>query len=258
VGAGGLSAEELLEAFTDQVKDPATWWDAVTDGQFARPLQEVEGLPDLRIVLPWLRGFGPPLQRELLGDEAYLDLLQGTGGPLIKHIDTDLVVRTLGRSLGDVAWGPLAPYMMSLGWAITLAPEQIENIMTGAPASEYLADGIVDTGGFILSEIAGIGGGAIGAKVSGGNPAGILGGKFITDVLVGGAYDTYAEKSGWREKLTALIEAQFDGQREAASEGVDWMERENEVRVPTPPPESSPQSPPEPEASETPQPSHRE
>jgi hypothetical protein len=228
-----LSARELLEVFTDRWSEPSTWWDAVIERRFAEALKKVEGLPDITIALPWLHGFGPPLQKELLNNPAYLEFLEDTGGTLIKRIDTDIAIRTLGRTLGDDVFGPLAPVLMSLGWAISLAPEQIENWNKGAPLSEYLADAIVDTGGFVISEVAGDLAG-LGTEAWTGNPALALGAQFVGDIGIGVAYDLLIRDLEARDRLRQEIEALLtaDGAHKE-----NWLQREKEIRVPTPGPD---------------------
>jgi hypothetical protein len=229
----------LEEAIQGQLRDSETWWDAATDDNLAKLAQRVRNLPEIEVALPWLKGFGPALQKQLIGDENYLDFLEGLTGPLVRRIDPNVAVRSYGRAVGDAS----APPLLGVGWALTLAPEQIKDLKEGAPASEHLADAIIDTTGFAVSEASGWGLGALLFAATGENPIAGFVGKFIGDFGAGIYYDIKAEEGGWREELQAEIEkiyaCLFVGENTCgvnARNLGEWLEED--IRVPTPGPQT--------------------
>ena len=170
------AGERLLEQL------PSALVGLIEDGDLAKFLQQVQGLPAVTFAFP----MDDPL------------------APFLKTIDSDYAVRAVGRALGEPLLSPLA---LVGGWALTLYPEFSENVDNGAPAAEFLADGMVDSVGFGVGELAGwvvglgtapeIGPAAIGAKLG-------------ADVVVGAAYDAAADGLGVRQWLTARLQGERD------------------------------------------------
>ncbi len=78
--------------------------------------------------------------------------LGGASKVLTYSIDLKASIRTIGRTAGEDLLGPA---FLVAGGLLTVAPNQIENIFQGASWNDYVGDALVDTGGFIASEIVG-------------------------------------------------------------------------------------------------------
>jgi hypothetical protein len=224
--------KSILERFADKISEPGTLWGILTDNEVAELMRKVKNLPDITVVLPMLRGFG----------------MDDVTGPLIRSIDLDMGVRSFGRLIGDVGAGPL----FGVGWGITLAPEQLANIKTGAPWNEFVADALIDSAGFVGSEgagwVVGVGAGVGGAAI--GHPEVALPVKISVDLGAGMIYDSYIDENNIRDWLTGKIGDLPDEFRARLADGSEW-----EIRpIPTPPegpwatgtptPNSSTRSPP--------------
>jgi RHS repeat-associated protein len=109
---------------------------------------------------------------------------------IIKHlIDIKILTRIGGRGMGDV----LLPALLPLSILITIAPNQIENILGGSTSwNDYVGDFVVDGGGFILSEAAGTAAGAALIETGGG----ALVGKVTADFAFGLAWEAKMESGG--------------------------------------------------------------
>ena len=120
--------------------------------------------------------------------------------PMLRRIALDETAQSIGRTLGRTIGDSLVVPAFMVGYGLTIAPEQIENILTGARWNEYVADMAVDSGGFFVSEGAGYLGGALGVSLGLG-PVGGLGGKLGGDVAAGVAWDYIADRNDWRSQL---------------------------------------------------------
>lgn len=127
-----------------------------------------------------------------------LGLTDEFAGPLLRQVDSNYLVRGVGRLIGDASVPPL----FLIGWGLTIAPEQIENISTHAPWDERVADGVVDSGNFLVGEAVGW---VVGLASFPQTGPGAVGAKLALDVGAGFAYDVVADNFNWREKLTAEI-----------------------------------------------------
>ncbi len=179
--------QNLLERLADQVAGEIAEW-ILTDKNVAGFLRKVRNLPDIPVVLPMLRGFG----------------MDDLAGPIFRRIDTSLWVRSFGRLIGDAA----APPLYAIGWGLTIAPEQIQNIRTGAPWNEYVADLAIDSGIFGASELAGWAGLGIGTAIGPefGMPWLGLPLKFGFDLFAGASLDYVSDEHEWRKWLMIEIE----------------------------------------------------
>jgi hypothetical protein len=139
--------KSLLDYLADQFRQPKFFWDLITDKHVDAWMRTVRNSPPVTLVLPMLRGLG----------------MDEVAGPLVQTFDSSFWVRSVGRFVGDAAATPL----LIIGWGISLAPEQIRNIGSGAPWNEFVADGIVDSGIFVGSELAGVAGFGIGDAIGG-------------------------------------------------------------------------------------------
>ena len=156
-----------------------------------------------------------------------LGLADDLAGPLLRQVDTGFIVRGFGRLVGDVSVPPL----LLIGWGLTLAPEQVRNITTHAPWNERLADGIVDSGNFLVGEAAGWVVGLLSVPEAG---PGAVGLKLAADVFAGAYYDAKADQSNWRELLTTEIgEIPDEALRSLAERAQQLLEHEA-YRIPTP------------------------
>jgi hypothetical protein len=176
----------ILEYVADQTFSPEFFWGLMTDRNFQRMLTNTSGLPDITVALPVIRGFG------------YDDLPM----PLLRRLGLDETAQASGRLLGRTVGDSLFPPAFVVGYCLTIAPEQIENIITGAQWNEYIADLLVDSGGYLVSEAGGYVGLAIGAPAG---PGGEVVGKLAGDVLAGARWDMMADSGGWREELAEAI-----------------------------------------------------
>jgi len=189
----------ILEYVADQIASPEFIWDLLSNGDFQRLLANARGLPQIIVAVPVFRG--------LLDYESAMPLLRSFGEmpmPMLRRIALDetaqSIGRTLGRTVGDSLLGPA----IIVGYGLTIAPEQVENILTGARWNEYAADLAVDSGGFIVSEGVGYVAGVTAFSLGLG-PPGAVGGKLGGDVLAGVVWDYLADKYAWRDQLEEII-----------------------------------------------------
>ena len=168
-----------------------TVWSAVVDlvGNAAQYLAEHPKIGPLTLPIVIPGGFG-------LSDEGAVVLYR-----LIDEI-SPLAVRSIGRGVDEVL-GPLA---WPAGWALTVAPSQIENEVLDAPMHEREADLELDTYGFVLAEALGDIAFLLTAEFG---PISIPFGA-ATDLVVGAAYDTLLERSGFRDAYVAMNEPRPD------------------------------------------------
>jgi hypothetical protein len=179
--------KDWVDRLLDQLRQPEFFWDLITSPPATRWMRQVRDLPPITVVLPMLRGFG----------------MDDVAGPLIRTIDTSFWVRSAGRLLGDAA----APPLFVVGWGLSVAPEQIQNIRTGAEWNEFAADFAVDSGIFLASEgvgwFTGVAGTAFGAQFGApwvGVPA-----KLIGDFGTGFGLEWAADTLNLRPWLTEVI-----------------------------------------------------
>ena len=156
-----------------------------------------------------------------------LGLTDDLAGPLLRQLDSSYTVRAVGRLIGDASVPPL----FVIGWGLSLAPEQIRDISSGAPWEERMADAAVDSGNFLFGEGVGIVVGAITAPQAG---PGAVGLKLASDVGAGFAYDVAADQFDWREKLTTKVGEISDEAMRTLAETTQRMLQQEAYRVPTP------------------------
>lgn len=128
-------------------------------------------------------------------------LPKGFGRQNIEIVNTTIsfkTIRIVGR-LGD----DTIPATFIAGGLLTLAPEQIENIHKGAPISEYVADALIDGGGYVVSEIVGDAFGAASAPIVGPWAIGVM---VLSDAWAGNIYDNYFTDER-RSFLQEILEA---------------------------------------------------
>ncbi len=188
VNAEGVAGDRpVLEYIAEQIASAEFFWGLLTNRNLQRMLADARGLPDIVVALPILRGFG------------YEDLPM----PLLRRIALNETAQDVGRVLGRTLGDSLFPPAYVVGYGLTTAPEQVENILTGAQRNEYIADLLVDSGGFVVSEAGGYVGMGFGGLVAG--PGGAVGGKLAGDVAAGAGWDLVADRLGWRGELAAAI-----------------------------------------------------
>jgi hypothetical protein len=107
-------------------------------------------------------------------------------------------IRLYGRTIGDDILGPLS---LGVGLALTILPEQLENIDKGADISEFIVDGVIDGGGFAVSEMAGDALAAVSAPFVG--PA-MIGVMYVVDIGVGVFWDSTVGSEASRSYFTNL------------------------------------------------------
>ncbi len=199
-------------------KSPATWWGFATEEESVELMQKAKGFPDISIPLPMIKGFG----------------MDEVTGPIKYTLKTDTTVRLLGRVLDDFSPGVLT----GIGLGITVTPNLVKNIREKNPWHQTAADLMIDTGGFVVSELAGWGAGALAGFITGGNPIAILTAKIAVDGFVSVKWDEWAEVNRWNEWLGQRLEegAQSFGQKVTTSMQ-EAMDTEKYPPVPTPPTE---------------------
>jgi len=160
-------------------------WDAVVDfaGKAVEFLAEHAKIGPVTLPVAIPRGFG-------LVDEGAVVLYR------VMDEASVAAVRSAGRGVDEVL-GPLA---WPAGWALTVAPSQIENEALDAPMYEREADLELDTYGLVLSEV--FGDLMFLATVEAG-PVSVLVGAGA-DIGAGLAYDLVLDRTGFRE---AYVEA---------------------------------------------------
>jgi hypothetical protein len=110
----------------------------------------------------------------------------------VRTFDGSVWARSAGRLVGDASVAPL----FAIGLGVSLLPEQVENLRTGAPWNEFVADGMVDSGIFLGSEAAGLLGLLGGTRIGGpwvGVPL-----KFVVDIVVGGYLEWKSDQDNRR------------------------------------------------------------
>lgn len=155
-------------------------------------------------------------------------------------------VRSVGGLVGDASHSPL----FLIEWGLTLAPEQISNVASQAPWNERIADGIVDSGNFLVGEAAGWVVGVFTIPQAG---PGALGAKLAVDVAAGGYYDARAHQLHWRESLAAKIGEIPDAALRSLAERTKHMLEQEAYRIPTPEISPVPTGTPSPPASALPE-----
>ncbi|GEM_PF-5620134 len=198
------------------ISSPSTWWGLSTEDEAVKLMQKTKGFPDIPIILPMLKGFG----------------MDDVAGPLKYTLKTDTTIRLIGRILDDFSPGVLT----GIGWGLTVTPNLVKNIRNKNPWHQTTADLIVDTGGFIASEIAGWVAGALAGAVTGGNPVAILATKVVVDSVVSIGWDYLAERYRWSDWLSQHLEK---GAHSFGGSMINSMQQafdtEKYPRVPTPP-----------------------
>jgi len=175
--------KDWIDRFFDQIKQPEFWWDLLTQNRATAWMQRFKTAIPVTLVLPMLKGFG----------------MDDVAGPLVRTFDGSFLIRSVGRLFGDAS----APPLFVAGWVISAAPELYQNIRTGAPWNEFVADSVIDSGIYLGSEGAGwlaLAGGTAVAGPEAGVPL-----KFAADVIAGAYLEYQAETHGWREGLTAEV-----------------------------------------------------
>jgi hypothetical protein len=181
-------------------------------------MKQVRGFPDVSFPLPIIKGFG----------------VDDVAGPLKYTIKTDSVIRTVGRVLDDFSPGVLT----GIGWGITVTPNLVKNIREKHPWNQTAADLIVDSGGFILGELAGWGAGVVAASLfPPAAPVAVLVAKVFVDGAVSIGWDYFAERYGWKDWLSERLQK---GAKSFEQKLTDSMQQAlDPVKyppVPTPPP----------------------
>jgi len=192
----------ILEYVADQIASPEFIWDLLSNGDFQRQLANARGLPEILVAVPVFRG--------LLDYESAIPVLRSFGElpmPMLRRIALDETAQSIGRTLGRTIGDSLVVPAFIVGYGLTIAPEQVENILTGARWNEYVADMAVDSGGFVVSELIGY---AAGTGLTGAGPVGALGGKLGGDILAGVAWDYVADRYAWRETVGNAVPAIAD------------------------------------------------
>jgi len=166
-------------------------WSAVVDlaGNAAEYLSKHPqiGPITLPVIIP--RGFG-------LTDEGAVVLYR-----MMDEI-SPVAVRSVGRGVDEIL-GPLA---WPAGWALSVAPSQIENEVLDAPMYEREADLELDTYGFVLAEALGDIAFLLSAELG---PVSIPVGA-ATDLIAGAVYDSLLDRTGLRDAYVAMNEDQPD------------------------------------------------
>ena len=98
-----------LDGLRRVIASPDTLFNAATDDNLLTWLRNApRGIPDLVVTLPILRGLG----------------LDDMIGPITRTYDGTAILRTVGRTVGDVGATPL----LLTGYALTIGPNLVENI----------------------------------------------------------------------------------------------------------------------------------
>ena len=202
-----------LDYLADQFRQPEFFWDLITDKHVAAWMRTVRNSPPVTLVLPMLRGLG----------------MDEVAGPLVQTFDSSFWVRSAGRLVGDASAVPL----LIVGWGITLAPEQIRNVRTGAPWNEFAADGMIDSGIFAASELAGLAGLGIGSYFGG--PAVGVPFKFAFDLGAGAGLDYLSGQYDWRPTLASEVAQVPAGVSLWFTNAMDTSLRGEFPPIPTPP-----------------------
>lgn len=157
--------------------------------------------------------------------------------PLPSDIGNANIAKVVFKEIkpGQITSKSLQPIGIAGGWLLTVIPEQIENVLTGAPSQEIRADLLIDTIGFGYSAIVGVavgaGAGTAATLISGGNPAALViagvGAGIVADIAFGAAYDYLIDEYEIRQMMTQAY-YEWD-QRKLLPEGMDPKLR------PTPP-----------------------
>jgi hypothetical protein len=206
-----------LDRFIDQITQPEFFWDLITEKRVTAWMRRFETAIPVTLVLPMLKGFG----------------MDDVAGPLVRTFDGSFWVRSFGRLIGDAS----APPLFAIGWGLSVAPEQIQNIQTGAPWNEYAADLAVDSGIFLASEgagwLAGTGGTIAGTAIGApwlGIPA-----KFVADVGTGLGLEWAFDSINLRPWLTEVIGEAPQGLAILLSGGIGGGYQVEIPPIPTPP-----------------------
>lgn len=194
----------LLEKVWNWVTSPATWWDTSTEDETIKILKEADDIP---LNLPLIKGINPQLPNikapawylEKYGVKSIDDL----AGPLKTILVNGKTIRALGRTAGDIT----LPWTLGIGLGLTVTPNLITNIRDRKPWNDTVADLIIDTSGFVVSELAGIGAGiGINIVAPGLGTLSTLGTKLVADAGTSVAWDTMAEENNWSEKLSSWLD----------------------------------------------------
>jgi hypothetical protein len=113
--------KSLLDRIADQISNPEFTFDFLTSKEVSSWMRALEDIPSFPIALPWLQGFGPSIQKELIGDENLLRVIDDWAGPIVRQIDPNIGVRTIGRTIGDASFAPLFGFGwgLSFGWLVS-------------------------------------------------------------------------------------------------------------------------------------------
>lgn len=200
-----------LEGLRRVLTSPDTYFNATTDDDLLTWLRNApRSVPDLVVTLPILRGMG----------------LDEVIGPISRTYDGAAVLRTIGRTAGDVGATPL----LLVGYGLTIGPNLVENVSAGASWTDTRADLLIDSGGFAVSELVGLAAGVAATGLTG-NPALAYAAKLGADIATGMAWEVSSANGNWDDQLSANLE-----QRDAAAlrRLEEALAGDDELRVPTP------------------------
>jgi|GEM_PF-4129631 hypothetical protein len=174
--------ESLLDRVWDWVTSPSTWWNTITQNPVIDWMRQVR----IPIHLPILSGLGPnylnPNDPQFLLERTGVTALEEIVGPLSTSVGlrqvaetlagnvpvgrylNEVGIRTLGRTIGN----SVIPVTHFIGLPLTLAPSLVRNWQNGSRPSRWIADILIDGGGYIASELAGLFAGAFVAPQTGG------------------------------------------------------------------------------------------
>ena len=208
--------KDWIDRLFDQIRQPEFFWDLITTAPATRWMRHVRNSPTIPLILPMLRGFG----------------MDDLAGPLVRSIDTGLLIRSAGRLIGDAA----APPLFVIGWGLSVAPEQVADLRAGASWNEHAADFVVDSGIFLASEAAGwlggIGGAFAGTAI--GAPELGIPAKFVFDVGTGLGLEWWSDSIDLRPRLTEVIGEAPQGLAVMFSSGVGEGYQVEIPPIPTP------------------------
>ncbi|MCC7117509.1 MAG: hypothetical protein IT310_03200 [Anaerolineales bacterium] len=229
--------KDLLDRVTDWAKSPATWWGIGTEDETVKILEEADNIP---LYLPLIKGANPQFPNikaptwylEKYGIQSADDLV----GPLKTILVDGKTIRGLGRAIGDIT----VPWTLGIGLALTIAPNIVANIREKKPWNDtvidIIADVIVDTGGFFVSEIVGTVAGIIALNSGIGTPFAFAI-KIGADVGISVAWDTAADKNNWSERVRNWLDSAAQDLAHGLDDSfTDALDVSKHPPVPTPSP----------------------
>jgi hypothetical protein len=228
--ADAEDSPDWLEALWKTITGADTLFSAATQDEIIDWAKRADGLQELLVPTPIIRGMGL--------DEYF-------GKPLAYAVDSNALTRAYGRTVGDIS----NPGLFLIGLGITITPNLTDNLAEGSPWNITLADVIVDSGGHIASEVAGVISGAAWATAVSKDPLSVFGAKMVGDISAGTGWEIASQSKKWNESLSLYLKAKADriGQNLEAEfiQIAEEMNRED-LRVATPEAEPAPVGTPSP------------